>query len=107
MTLPWRPDIDAAVGALAAKGDCSLDQLLTHPDFAADLRDDVRAVLDASGATREIERLRAVLAAAHKVLELTRAEADQWRAIGMPLLLGPIITPTSGAGIPEQRQAPR
>lgn len=65
----WRPDVGAAVAALGAM--CQPNFVDT---FRKELTDDVRAVLDASGANQEIERLRAVLHAAQQVIDTLRAE---------------------------------
>ena len=65
----WQPNTVAAVAALIARGAPG-----GAGEFQSDLLGDVRAVLDASGANAEIEGLRAVLHAAHHVIDTLRAE---------------------------------
>jgi hypothetical protein len=66
---PWTPDLDAGRFALGGRG-----LINPKPEFRDMHLNDVRAVLDASGANEEIERLRAVLHAAHFVMDQLRAE---------------------------------
>lgn len=89
--LPWRPDLRAAIEAIAAGADVSPADLLEHPDFAESLRNDARAVLDASGANAEIERMRAVLHAAHGTLATLREENQHLLSLALALTLEPVI----------------
>lgn len=66
---PWQPNVDAAVHALHDRGVISL-----KPEFREMHLRDVQVVLETSGAIEEVQRLRALLHAAHFALDTLRAE---------------------------------
>jgi hypothetical protein len=61
------------------------------PHISEQMTDDARAVLDASGANAEIERLRAVLHAAHGVMATLREENQHLLSLALALTLEPVI----------------
>jgi hypothetical protein len=88
MLTRWQPDLAAAVNALASRGTFGPSELY---EFRDEFLDDARAVLDASGANAEIERLRAVLHAAHGVIATLREENQYLLSLALALTLEPVI----------------
>lgn len=81
----WVPDLDAARYALAGRG-----LIDPKPEFREMHLNDVRAVLDASGANAEVESLRALLHAAHHVIATLRAENTELLEVALQATSAPV-----------------
>jgi hypothetical protein len=90
---PWQPNLDAAVAALSA---CVTNPEQFADTFRKELTDDARAVLDASGANAEIERLRAVLHAAQFTITTLRDENQLQANLLLAFALEPVLSAPPG-----------
>lgn len=91
---PWQPNLDAAVAALSACVTTDPEQFAYT--FRKELTDDARAVLDASGANAEIERLRAVLHAAQFTISTLRDENQLQANLLLAFALEPVLSAPPG-----------
>ena len=86
----WQPKLDVAADAL-----WELCAVTAYEDAKLC----ARAVLDASGASEEIERLRAVLHAAQHVIDTLRAENRDQLNLLLALTLEPVVADLAAGAI--------